>query len=109
MHDTSNANLGNGNVMSWGRGQEINFDHHRSASHENLYSQIDVGEVSRMWRSSATPSGHYAGAYETFWNISPAVTTENFRSLVAMNVHHAECRDVKACDGQVVRPVARED
>lgn len=86
VHDTSNANLGNGNVMSWGRGQEINFDHHRSASHENLYSQIDVGEVTRMWRSSATPSGHYAGAYETFWNIHPTITTENFRTLVAMNV-----------------------
>lgn len=86
VHDTSNANLGNGNVMSWGKGRRINFDHHRSASHQNLYSQIDVGEVTRMWRSSATASGHYAGAYETFWNIQPTVTTENFRSLVAMNV-----------------------
>lgn len=86
VHDTSNANLGNGNVMSWGKGQRINFDHHRSASHENLYSQIDVGQVTRMWRSSVTHSGHYAGARETFWNILPTVTTENFRSLVAMNI-----------------------
>jgi len=86
VHDTSNANLGNGNVTSWGRGQQINFDHHRSAAHENLYSQIDVGGVTRMWRSSVTHSGHYTGAYETFWNIQPAVTTENFRSWPAMNI-----------------------
>ena len=90
VHDTSNSNLGNGNVMSWGKGQRINFDHHRSAAHENLYTQIDVGEVSRIWRSSVTHSGHYAGAYETFWNIKPTVTTENFRSLVAMNIINPE-------------------
>ena len=32
VHDTSLSNMANGNVYSWGKGLEINFDHHQGAS-----------------------------------------------------------------------------
>ncbi len=86
LHDTSNANLGNGNVMSWGKGIEINFDHHRGAAYQNLYSRIDVGRPTRMWKSSATPSGHYTAGHETFWNILPRAWTKTQTTFPAVNL-----------------------
>jgi len=45
----------------------MNFDHHGGGSHQNLFTQINVGARSRMYQSSGSAT---AGAYETFWNIS---------------------------------------
>ena len=39
VHDTSFSNMANGNVYSWGKGRNINFDHHRGASFQNLSSR----------------------------------------------------------------------
>jgi len=78
LHDLSVAMLANGNVFSNGRGVAINFDHHRGAPYENLFSDIDVGESwrrRRLWDSSYTASGHYSAARETFWNIRPRIST----------------------------------
>lgn len=78
-HDLSVSNLANGNVFSNGRGRDVNFDHHRGAAYENLFSNIDVGASwrrGRLWDSSGTPSGHYTAARETFWNIRPRVSTK---------------------------------
>lgn len=86
LHDTSIANLANGNVLSWGQGIEINFDHHRGASFQNLYSNIDVGGTGRQWHSSYTKSGHYSAAHETFWNIRPTVETKRLPTFPAMNL-----------------------
>ncbi len=89
LHDLSVANLGNGNVVSWGEGCAINFDHHRYAPYENLFSAIDVGEAAlkrRLWRSSGTPSGHYTAARETFWNVSSAIDGAELPVWPAMNV-----------------------
>lgn len=86
VHDTSLSNMANGNVYSWGQGLEINFDHHRGASYQNVTSRVDVGRVGRLWRSSGTPSGHYTAANETYWNILPWATTRQLRPWPAMNI-----------------------
>lgn len=83
FHDLSVANLANGCVFSRGRGPHINFDHHRGAPYENLFSKIDVGVAwkrNRLFECSDTPSGHFTAARETFWNIRPMVK-KNFVPL----------------------------
>lgn len=70
VHDISVDSLPNGNVFSHGSGLNINFDHHRGAPFDNLFTDIDVGDPSRLWVSSGQPAvGPPAGARETFWNI----------------------------------------
>jgi len=89
VHDLSVANLGNGNVVSWGKGVQINFDHHRFVPYENLFSAIDVGESwrrARLWASSGTKSGHNAAARETFWNIQPRISTRFLPRWPELNV-----------------------
>lgn len=89
VHDLSNALLGNGNVYSHGAGVEVNFDHHRHAPFDNLYTDIDVGtswRSRRIWKTSPTPSGHLTGARETFWGIGPRVLGESLPAWPAMTV-----------------------
>ena len=89
LHDLSVSNLANGNVYTQGTGVAINFDHHRGAAYENLYSDIDVGESwrgKRLWDSSGTLSGHYTAARETYWNIRPSVSTRWLPAWPQMNV-----------------------
>jgi hypothetical protein len=71
-HDITVSNLANGNVFADGKGVDINFDHHRMAPYENLFSNINVGIGSRIFESSGLPGasqGPHSGARETFWNI----------------------------------------
>lgn len=90
IHDTSMSNLGNGSVFSRGRGLSLNFDHHRGAAYENLYSDIHVGRAwrggRRIWQSSGTPSGHYTAARETFWNLRPKVLNRRLPVWPQVNV-----------------------
>lgn len=70
VHDITVDTLPSGNVFSQGVGLAINFDHHRGAPYENLFSDIDLGRPHFMWASSGQPqNGPPAGARETFWNI----------------------------------------
>ncbi len=89
VHDLSTSNLGNGSVFSRGRGEEINFDHHRGAAYENLFSDIHVGRAwrsRRIWQCSGTPTGHYTAARETFWNLAPKVKDKWLPVWPAMNL-----------------------
>ena len=46
------------------------FDHHCYACHANLFTDIDLGEGSRMFQSGGGAAlGRHSGAWETFWNI----------------------------------------
>lgn len=77
QHDLSTSNLGNGSVFSRGQGEDVNFDHHRGAAYDNLFSDIHVGRswnTRRLWKCSETKSGHYTAARETFWNVRPRVS-----------------------------------
>ncbi|PSC67722.1 band 7 [Micractinium conductrix] len=57
-------------VYNNGRGVDISLDMHRSAVHNNLLSNIDVGLGTRPFASSGKGSkGTHSGANSTWWNI----------------------------------------
>jgi hypothetical protein len=59
-----------GNVYSKGRGLNLSFDHHRNVPYENLYTNIDVGAGTEIWRSGGGEDlGAHCAARGTFWNI----------------------------------------
>ncbi|MCM2270578.1 MAG: glycoside hydrolase family 55 protein [Thermoanaerobaculia bacterium] len=89
QHDLSNALLGNGNVYSRGSGVDLNFDHHRYAPFDNLYTAIDVGaswRTRRIWKCSATKSGHLTAARETFWGVGPRILAAKLPRWPAMTI-----------------------
>ncbi|MHC4167202.1 MAG: glycosyl hydrolase family 28-related protein, partial [Planctomycetota bacterium] len=51
MHDITVTSGSAGNVAASGSGVDICFDHHRYAPHANLFTDIDLGEGSRMFQS----------------------------------------------------------
>lgn len=69
IHDLT-VSQGAGNVFSRGDGTDLSFDHHKRAPYANLFSELDAGEGSRLWRSGGGASlGKHAGKHTTFWNI----------------------------------------
>ncbi len=73
VHDLS-VEHASGNVWSHGRGTDLNFDHHKDTPYENLYTDIDCGRGSRVWRCGGGASiGRQSAGWETFWNIRAAV------------------------------------
>ena len=78
--------MANGNVYSWGKGRNINFDHHRGAAFQNLSSRIHVGLPNRLWVSSGTRSEHYTAAHETYWNIRPRAVIRRLQTWPAQNI-----------------------
>lgn len=70
MHDITLTRGSAGNVISRGQGPDLCFDHHCYAPHANLFTDLDLGEGSRMFQSGGGAKlGRHSGAYETFWNI----------------------------------------
>ncbi|MCA9047140.1 MAG: hypothetical protein KDA89_00330 [Planctomycetaceae bacterium] len=70
MHDITVTHGSAGNVAADGSGIDLCFDHHRYANHANLFTDIDLGEGTRMFQSGGGSAlGRHAGAWETFWNI----------------------------------------
>jgi hypothetical protein len=53
-----------------GRGTDLALDHHRYAPHANLWTNLDAGAGTRLFRSGGGAQlGWHCGAWETFWNI----------------------------------------
>jgi hypothetical protein len=70
MHDITVTNRSAGNVAAAGSGPDLCFDHHCHAPHANLFTDIDLGEGSRMFQSGGGAAlGRHCAAWETFWNI----------------------------------------
>jgi len=70
IHDLSVASMAAGNVFVHGQGVDMSLDHHRKAPFENLFSDLEAGEGSRLWESGGDEAdGPHSGARETFWNI----------------------------------------
>ena len=70
VHDLTVEGRANGNVFHDGRGVALNFDHHRNAPYENLFSNLDVGNARRVWASSGrSDRGPHSGVRATFWNL----------------------------------------
>ena len=59
-----------GNVIMEGRGIDLCFDHHKRAPYENLFTNIDAGLGSRLWKCGGGRAlGRHCAARGTFWNI----------------------------------------
>ncbi|RYX83638.1 hypothetical protein EON83_13620 [bacterium] len=87
VHDITVDTLVSGNVFSQGSGLSVNFDHHRGASYENLFSDIDLGRPDYMWASSGKPeNGPPTGVRETFWNIRATGNLPKQPNWVQMNL-----------------------
>ncbi len=72
VHDLSVSHCA-GNVISAGSGEDLTFDHHKRAPYENLYTDIDAGEGTEVWRcGGGRDLGKHCGARGTFWNIRAA-------------------------------------
>lgn len=70
VHDLTVEGFANGNVFRRGQGVAMNFDHHRNAPYENLFTDINVGDAKRIWQSSGRGDrGPHSAVRETFWNI----------------------------------------
>jgi len=70
IHDLTVSKNYMGNVFSNGRGIDINFDHHKRAPYENLFTNIDTGKGTRLWHCGGGAAlGKNCGARGTFWNI----------------------------------------
>ncbi len=70
MHGITVTRGSAGNVASVGMGSDLSFDHHRYAPHSNLFTDIHLGEGSRMVQSGGGAKlGHHCAAWATFWGI----------------------------------------
>ena len=70
IHDITLAYLNAGNVAKNGKGINLSLDHHKKASHENLFCNLDLGKGSEMWRCGGGASlGKHCGTRGTFWCI----------------------------------------
>ena len=68
IHDITMTAGSAGNVVSESKGIDLALDHHRRAPHSNLFTAIDLGAGTRMFRSGGGADlGRHCGAYETFW------------------------------------------
>lgn len=72
IHDITVSHTA-GNVVARGRGVDLSLDHHRRAPYENLFTDLDAGAGTRLWRSGGGAAlGKHSGARDTFWNIRAA-------------------------------------
>lgn len=70
IHDLGLGYVNTGNVVKNGRGINLSLDHHKMASYENLFCNLDVGQGSEIWRcGGGRDLGKHCGARGTFWNI----------------------------------------
>ena len=72
VHDVSVSQTA-GNVIARGRGVDLCLDHHRRAPYENLFTDLDAGAGTRLWRSGGGAAlGKHSAARSTCWNIRAA-------------------------------------
>lgn len=73
IHDITVEACTSGNVISHSRGVDLSLDHHRRAPYENLFTELDAGAGTRLWKcGGGAKLGKHSGARETFWNIRAA-------------------------------------
>lgn len=73
IHDITVSGFCSGNVIANGRGVDLALDHHRYAPHENLFTDLDAGAGTRLWKcGGGADLGKHCGARGTFWNIRSA-------------------------------------
>jgi len=79
-HDISVEGWANGNVIRRGWGQALNLDHHALAPYENLFTDLETDDLSRIWLSSGRRDRiPHAAARNTVWNLTAQGGTLNYR------------------------------
>ncbi|NQT36278.1 MAG: hypothetical protein HQ581_02250, partial [Planctomycetes bacterium] len=70
LHDITVSSGSTGNVACNGRGEDLNFDHHKYANHANLFTNIDAGVGTNIFHSGGGAKlGRHCGAWTTWWNV----------------------------------------
>lgn len=70
IHDLTVSSTSAANVFSNGRGVDLCFDHHKRAPNANLFTALDAGAATRLWRSGGGANlGRHCATWETFWGI----------------------------------------
>ena len=70
IHDITVSRGSAGNVVRAGQAEDLTFDHHKYANHANLYTNIDAGVGTNIFRSGGGKNlGRHCGAWTTWWNI----------------------------------------
>ncbi len=82
IHDLSVSHCA-GNVISNGKGKDVSFDHHKRVPYANVYTNIDTGLGTQVWRCGGGAAlGKHCAGYGSFWNIRAKqpikYPTENF-------------------------------
>lgn len=73
IHDITLDHCAAGNVSAHGKGIDMCFDHHKRTCYENLFTDIDAGLGTHLWRcGGGADLGKNCGARGTFWNIRTA-------------------------------------
>ena len=73
IHDISVDGGAAGNVSAHGRGEDLCFDHHKRTDYENLFTDIDIGAGTHLWRHGGGKDlGKPCAARGTFWNLRAA-------------------------------------
>lgn len=73
IHDMTVDHCAVGNVFARGKGVDLCFDHHKRTCFENLFTDIDAGAGTHLWRcGGGADLGKNCGARGTFWNIRSA-------------------------------------
>ncbi|MGE9268822.1 MAG: glycosyl hydrolase family 28-related protein [Verrucomicrobiales bacterium] len=71
IHDFTLSYSSAGQVFSEGRGVDLALDHHKLCPHDNLFTAIDAGLGSRLWKCGGGAAlGKHCGGRGTFWGIS---------------------------------------
>lgn len=95
IHDIT-VSGGAGNVACSGSGVDLAFDHHKKAPYDNVFTDLDLGKGSRMWKSGGGADlGRHCGARGTFWNIRAKTpqTHPGAFGPASMNLVAVETRD----------------
>jgi len=70
IHDITVSRGSAGNVIHRGSGEDLTFDHHKYANHANLFTNIDTGVGTNIFRSGGGAKlGRNCGAWTTWWNV----------------------------------------
>lgn len=110
FHDVTVDNGSMGNVFSKGSAQDFNMDHHKSAPYENLFTDIDAGDGTRLFASGGAPGkGNHTAAGATFWNIRSKqdVGWPEYFKIDAMNLVALKMRgkDVRGTEGRWIETI----
>jgi len=70
VHDLTVEGIATGNVFSDGTAEQLTCDHHCNAPYENLFTDLDAGDPSRLYVCGGRGDrGPHSGIHTTFWNI----------------------------------------